>query len=270
MKFKYIFYTVAVALVLELVLFQPSNDREWKEDQAKLAYAEIGVEEVEIFNIRNIDYRDVDDYDVDYYDKTFRLEDLKSVDFLVEPFSDFEGPAHTLLSFGFEGDEYVSISVEIRKEVGEDFSPFKGLFRQYELQYVIADERDVIKLRTNYRKDEVYLYPIKASQEGMQKMFVSMLTRANKLKDAPEFYNTLVSTCTTNIVDHLNDVRDEKLSVWNYKVLLPAFSGELAYDAGLIDTDLSFEEAREHFQINDLAEKYGESRDFSVKIRSQR
>ncbi|MBL4694258.1 DUF4105 domain-containing protein [Candidatus Gracilibacteria bacterium] len=270
MKFKYFFYAVVIALILELVIFQPSNDREWKSDQTELSYAEIGVEEVEIFNIRNIDYRDVDDFDVSYYDKTFRLEDLKSVDFLVEPFSDFEGPAHTLLSFGFEGDEYVSISVEIRKEVGEEFSPLKGLFRQYELQYVIADERDVIKLRTNYRKDQVYLYPMNGSQEGMQKMFISMLTRANKLKDAPEFYNTLTSTCTTNLVDHLNEVREDKLSAWNYKVLLPAFSGELAFDAGLIDTDLSFEKAREHFQINDLAEEYGDSDDFSVKIRSGR
>ena len=106
-------------------------------------------------NIRNTTYRSTTDYTPAYYDKTFDLDKLTSVWYIVEPFSNWKGAAHTFLSFGFEDDEYLAISVEIRKEEGEGFSAFKGLFKQYEVIYVIADERDVITVRTNHRRDDV-------------------------------------------------------------------------------------------------------------------
>jgi hypothetical protein len=118
----------------------------------------------------------------------------------VEPFSGIPGSAHTLLSFEFENDIFVAISVEIRKEKGESYHPAKGLFDQYELMYVIGDEKDLIKLRANYRKDTVFLYPIKAEVEDIRSLFLDMIARTNKLKEKPEFYNTLTNTCTTNIV----------------------------------------------------------------------
>ena len=135
--------------------------------------------------------------------------------------------------------------------------------------YVIADEKDVIKLRTNFRKDDVYLYPIKTSKEKIQELFLDMIAKTNELKENPEFYNTLTSTCTTNIVTHVNKIIENPIG-FSYKILLPGFSDELALEHGLIDTNLSLEEAREKFQINDLAEKYGNAPDFSVKIRSGR
>lgn len=264
-------------LIFSLYFFskQPSNDRDWMPDQEVLSYADIRGDKVTVYNVRNIEYRSVDDYDVQYYDKAFDLNDLVSLDYMVEPFSDYEGPAHTLLSFGFENDagglEYVAISVEIRKEKGEDFSPWKGMLHEYELMYVIADEQDVIKLRSNYRLDDVYLYPVKADQKKIQELFVSMLQRANSLKEKPEFYNTITSTCTTNIVDHVNDLSEGRVP-FSYKVLLPAYSGELAYDLDLIDTDLNFEEAQEKFKIDDLAQSYDSNSGvtFSDWIRSGR
>jgi hypothetical protein len=206
-------------------------------------------------------------FTVRHYDQTFNLDALDSAWFVVEPFhASVEGPAHTLMSFGFADGKYVAISVEIRKEPGEKFSPLLGLLKRYELMYVIADERDVIKLRSNYRKDDVFLYPARTSAENRRRMFVEMLERANTLAEHPEFYNTLTNTCTTNIVRHVNTISEGRVP-WSYKVLLPAYSDELAYDLGLIDTTLPLDEARRRFRINDRAARYADDPEFSRRIR---
>src|SRR3989338_5727732 len=121
---------------------KPSNDHNFTLDQQVLSTAKIEGHTITIKDIRNFTYRTTTDYTPAYYDKTFDLKNLESVWYIVEPFKGY-GFAHTFLSFGFKGGEYVSISVEIRKEKGEKFSPWKGLFNNYELMYVIADERDV-------------------------------------------------------------------------------------------------------------------------------
>jgi hypothetical protein len=198
------------------------------------------------------------------------MKKIKKVWYVVEPFSGIPGSAHTFLSFEFENSKFLAISVEIRKEKGESFHPIKGLLNQYELMYVIADERDVVKLRSNYRKDLVYVYPIKTTEEKARSMFVDMITRVNDLKDHPEFYNTLTNTCTTNIVRHVDKISPNKIPMFNLKVLFPENSDKLAYDLGLIDTNLSFEDARKRFFINERALKYAERPDFSVKIRSEK
>ncbi|MDO8562039.1 MAG: DUF4105 domain-containing protein [bacterium] len=257
----------ALAYGALILLVRPSLERDWTSDQAVLARAEISGNIIAIKNIRNINYRSTSDYDVHYYDKTFDLDKMQSVWFMVEPFSGHgAGAAHTLVSFGFEGGDYVAISVEIRKEKGESFSPVKGLLRQYELVYVVADERDVIKLRSNYRKDDVFLYPVKTTKEKMQKLFVSMLERANKLATEPEFYNTLTSTCTTNIVTHVNEIVPGRIP-FSYKVLMPAYSDELARKIGLIDNTLSIEELRAKYKINERALEFADDPLFSERIR---
>ncbi|MEK7464075.1 MAG: DUF4105 domain-containing protein [Patescibacteria group bacterium] len=255
-----------VSYTLLVFLVQPSNDRNWSTDQAVLPSAIVKNNLVSIKNIRNFSYTSTSTYTTNYYDKTFDLNKLKKVWYVVEPFSGYVGAAHTFLSFEFEGDQFVSISVEIRKEKGESFSAFKGLMRQYELMYVIADERDVVKLRSNYRKDLVYVYPVKADKEKSQTLFLDMIARTNKLKDEPEFYNTLTSTCTTNIVDHVNKITPERVP-FGFEILFPADSDKLALEIGLIDTDLSLEKAREKYLINEKAEKYANDPKFSVRIR---
>ena len=224
---------------------------------------------VSINNIRNFSYASTTSYKADYYDKTFDVNKIKKVWYIVEPFSGIPGSAHTFLSFEFEGDQFVSISVEIRKEKGETYHPVKGLFNKYELMYVIADERDVIKLRSNYRKDLVYVYPIKTTTDKAQELFLDMVTRANDLSQRPEFYNTITNTCTTNIVRHVDKITPNKVPLFNLRILLPANSDKLAYELGLIDTDLSFESARRRYFINDKALKYASNSDFSIKIREQ-
>lgn len=267
---KRIFFGIITLLLLfwlGLQFIRPSHDRDWSTDQAVLPYAEFKENLVTIHNIRNFAYASTTSYTTNFYDKTFDLNKIKRVWYMVEPFAGFAGAAHTLLSFEFEGDNFVAISVEIRKEKGETFSALKGLLRQYELMYVIADERDVIKLRSNYRKDQVFVYPMAASKEQARLLFTDMLNRANKLSQKPEFYNTLTSTCTTNIVDHVNKISTKKIP-FSLDVLMPATSDRLAYDLGLIDTDLSFEEARKKYHINDRAMKYADDPKFPVRIRT--
>jgi len=263
---------VAVVLLFCLVVVfavhfisTPSNDRDWSNDQALLAYAKFDGDEVKIFNIRNFSYTATDEYEIDYYDKTFNLNDVTSVDYIVEPF-DGIGAAHTFLSFGFNNEDYVAVSVEIRKEKGESFSPLKGLFRNYELMYVIADEKDVVVLRANHRKDEVYLYPVEVSYENMKNLFVDVLERANQLRDEPEFYNTLTNTCTTNIARHINNISPNKIP-WDLRLLLPKNSDVLAYELGLLDNSVPFEVLRSRHLINKKVEMYANEPNFSQLIR---
>ena len=248
------------------IIFQPSNDRVWSTDQAILPYAEINGNLVNIHNIRNFSYRTTNDYTPAYYDKTFDLDKIKSVYYVVEPFSGFLGAAHTFLSFEFEENNFVSISVEIRKEKGESFSAFKGILRQYELMYVIADERDVLKLRTNYRKDKVFVYPVNTTKEKMRALFLDMINRANGLKDSPEFYNTITNTCTTNIMRHVNKISPHRIPL-SLKVLMPKYSDELAYKLELIDTSLPLEQIRTKYGVNERAEIYDNDPEFSARIR---
>ena len=267
MWFKRILIVLIIGFVAFKLIMVPSNNRDWNNDQSILPEASIDGSIVSILNIRNFTYASTTSYTENYYHKKFDVNKIKKLWYLVEPFSGVPGSAHTLLSFEFENDEFVAISAEIRKEKGEKYSPIKGLFDRYELMYVIGDERDLIKLRSNYRKDDVYLYPVKADKEKIKALFLDMIERTNKLKEKPEFYNTLTNTCTTNIVLHMNKLRQKDIFMFNPKILFPKYSDELALKLGLIDTDLPLEQARQKYLINERAMKYGDAPDFSRKIR---
>lgn len=260
------FFAAAALVVLAWQAIRPSLDRDWSPDMALLAHARFEGDLVHIKNIRNCTYVSTDEYTIEHYDRTFDLSDLETVHYMVEPFWGFRGSAHTLLTFGFGSGSHVAISVEVRREKGEHFHPLPGLYKQYELVYIIGDERDVIRLRTNFRQDKVYLYPIETSPEKLRELFVDMLRRANELRERPEFYNTLTSTCTTNIVDHINRIAPKRIT-FSYKLLLPAYSDELAYDLGLISNDLPFPETQERYRIDERAREIGDDPNFSMKIR---
>src|SRR5215217_804857 len=156
-RFTVPLFVLLVAYVLFVLFTRPRNDRDWSSDQAVLPSATINGPLVTVKNIRNFRYQSADSYTPAYYDKMFNLDDLDSAWFFVEPFGK-AGAAHTFVSFGFRDKNFVAVSVEIRKEKGESFNPVQGLLRQYEIMYVIGDERDLVKLRTNYRNDAVHLY----------------------------------------------------------------------------------------------------------------
>ncbi|HEY1290369.1 MAG TPA: DUF4105 domain-containing protein [Burkholderiales bacterium] len=255
---------VAAPFGFAYLFASPSAERDWSPDQRLLPRATIAGERVTIENLRNFSYQSTSQYVAHYETRGYDLARLDSGWFAVERFGDAPATAHTFLSFGF-GDEYVAISVEIRKERGETYSMLKGLLRQYELMYVIADERDVIGLRTHFRRDPVYLYPIQASPERLRRLFVDMLERANGLAAAPEFYNTITNNCTSNIVRHANAI-SERIP-FSYKILLPAYSDSLAYDLGLIPTDRPFGEVRAAHRIDAQARQQDIGADFSQRIR---
>lgn len=261
-----LFLAAFVVVLVWWWLIPPSNGRDWSEEAAIPASATIDGDEVTIFDVRNFDYDSPTDYTSDYYDRTYDLSKLKTVDFIVSYFGPKE-IAHTLLSFGFEGGEYLAISVEVRKEEGEGYSPLKGLFKQYELIYVVGDERDVIRLRTNFRGEQVYVYPTTFKPEEVRALFESMIRRVNKLAEEPEWYNTLVRNCTTSIVEHVHDASPRR-GRYNWRILLNGYSDELAYDRGRIDTDLPFADAKKLHHVNELAKLHGDDPDFSQKIRA--
>ncbi|MFC1587763.1 DUF4105 domain-containing protein [Planctomycetota bacterium] len=264
-KLKY----MSVGLLLLIIIWfsiRPSNNRDWSPDQAVLAWAKINDHNTHIYNIRNFDYRSDDDYTIQYYDKDYDLNKLDRLYFVLEPFSTLGTMAHTMLSFAFNNEDFVVVSIEIRKEKGESFSAFRGMFKKYELMYVLGDERDMIKLRSNVRKDDVFLYPIKIEKEEIKKLFIDILERVNKLKERPEFYHTLFNNCTTNIADHINNIYPGQIP-FSWKLLLSGYSDKLAFDLGLVDSDLPFNQLQTRFKINDRALKYAGSPDFSIKIR---
>ncbi|NIP60972.1 MAG: DUF4105 domain-containing protein [Gemmatimonadetes bacterium] len=245
---------------------RPSDDREWQPNMAVLPWAEFTDSLVRVHNVRNTEYRSVTDYTPRYDDRVYDLRDLDAVWFVVEPFAEWHGVAHTFLTFGFGDRQFVSISVEARKERGEEYNALKGLFRRYELMYVVADERDAIGLRVGVRGNDVFLYPMRAPVKRIRDVFVSMLERANALREAPRFYNTLTENCTNTLAEHVNALVPGRIP-FSYRLFLPGYSDELAYDLGLIDTDLPFEEARRRFRIDPRGAADRDAEDFSLRIR---
>lgn len=270
-RWKQALIGVIVAIMLFWIslhlLFQPSLERDWNPDQEHLPQAIVDGDMVLIQNVRDFSYENTTTYNASWINVTVNLSQIESAWFMVERFDAFDGLAHTLVTFGFENGQYLSVSAEIRKEKGESYSPTKGLLRQYEIMYVIATEEDIIKLRTNYRNDPVWLYPINTTPEKAKQVLISMLSRVNDLSQEPEYYNTLTNTCTTSIRRHVNEVSPIVPRSW--KVLLPGYVDELVFDLGLIATEAkTIEEAREEFYITKKAQNSTDQDDFSTVIRS--
>jgi len=260
-------YAVLFAVVLwRWEAIEPSNDRDWQPETARLAYAEVAGDKVTVHNIRNFQYRTETDFTPAYYDKTFDLARLDSVDLVA---SYWMGPAiaHVFLSFGF-GEERLAISIEARKERGEGYSSLQGFFRQYELYYVVADERDVIRVRSNYRRDppeQVYLYRLRARPEAARRVFLDYVAEINRLKERPEFYNTLTTNCTNAIWLH-GRVNPDHLP-YSWKILVSGHLPELLYENGRLDASLPFAELQRRSLINERAAAADQAADFSARIR---
>lgn len=247
----------------------PSGQRDWAPDLARAARAEVDGPRVTIHDVRDFRYRSTTDWDAAWYTATYDTRELTGAWFIVEPFSGVWGAAHTMVSFGFSDGRYVVFSVEVRREQGETFSALGGLFRQFELIYVVGDERDLVQLRSNHRKDDVYLYPVDASKERIASFFLDMVARMNGLHARPEFYDTLTSNCTTNLVSHVEKVSAVDVP-YDHRTLLPAFSDALAYELGLIEKDAPLEVVRARHHINAKAQAADGQPDFSRRIREAR
>jgi hypothetical protein len=243
---------------------RPSNNRDWLPDLAVTASADINGNNVTLHNIRNCNYRSETDFDVRYYDKAYDLDKLRTAD-LYMVYWGSPHMAHTMVSFGFEGGDYVCFSIETRKEKGEGYSAVKGLFRQFELIYVVGDERDLVRLRTNYRPGEdAYLYRIRASPEKVRTFFLGYLRRVNSLHQRPEWYSALTHNCTTSI---RNQRAAADRAPWDWRMLANGHGDKLLYERGAIVTNLPFAELKQRSLINERAKAADQAPDFSQQIR---
>ena len=243
------------------------NVPDWSPDQAEQTTAVIEGDVVNLHNVRHCTYRTSTDYEVTWYDKTVDLSKIRTVDYVMVPFGEVPGIAHTMLSYGFEGDDYVGVSVETRRLRDEKYNPLKGLINHYPLHYVFADESDLIGRRAIHDLNDVYVYRANATAEQARAMFTDMLERANKLAIAPEYYNTLTNNCTTNVVRHVNNVAKSERVPLNAQVLFPGYSDRLAYQLGLIASDKPFEATKQEARVNEAAFVYRDDPNFSRLIR---
>ena len=244
----------------------PSNDRNWITAHRVMPYAKIGSKDVTVYNIRNFEYITERDVIPRYYDKRIKLEDVKTVDLIVTPFTPTSLLAHTMLSFGMSNGEHLAASVEARLEHGEVYSPIDGAAQQFELMYVLADERDVVRLRTDVRKNDVYVYRAEATPQQVQALFLDVIGRVNQLREDPEFYDTLTNNCTSNIVQHINKLKPDSIP-YDARMLLTSLSPNVAYDLNLIERKGSFEETKRQAYVSERARLYRDAPDFSDRIR---
>ncbi len=243
---------------------KPSNDRTWALDVAAIPSAEINGNMLTVHNVRNFDYRSVTDFTPHWEDRTYDLSKLRTLDCM---FVYWGSPAiaHAMVSFGFEGDRYLAVSIEARREKSQTYSAIQGFFRQFELIYIFSDERDVVRLRTNYRHEDVYLFRSTLSPAEVRELLLSYVQQANSLSREAEFYNALTSNCATNV---LKNARSGHLAAqMSWRVLLSGYAPRQLYDNHKIDTSLPFDELFSKSHINDAANKGGEDPEFSRIIR---
>ena len=242
----------------------PSNDRDWRPDVARLATAEVQGERVAVKNVRNFTYRSVSDFDERWEERTL---DLRALDGLDVFFVDW-GPKlynHTILSWSFADGQRLAISVEARKTRSQEYSAWKAFLREYTLVYVVADEADVIKLRTNFRREQVYLYRIRTSQAAARALLLDYVQAINAIARKPVWYNALTANCTTVARDRVINAGGRLPLSW--RIFANAYLPQLLYRKGTLDNSLPFDEqkAASHINARALAVRPGE--DFSAKIR---
>lgn len=260
-------YLLGVAVLLGVWnLKAPSASGDYPPETAQLATATFEGNKVTLRNVRNFAYRSTADFDTRWETRSYDLDRLRTVDFIVSHWAG-EAIAHTMLSFVFEGGEYLAVSVEIRRRRDQEYSILAGIYRQFTLTYVWADERDVLRLRTNHRGEDVYVYPTVADPPGARAMLSAMLRRTNELAEHPAFYSTLGRNCTTTLVDHVNEIMPGAIP-YSRKLLMNGLADSYAFELGWIATDKSFFETRAAALVNPRARAAGDAEDFSRRIRT--
>ena len=249
---------------------KPSNDENWQPDVARTAWVGFDGDRITIHNLRNCSYRSEFVYENCWSDRTLDLSQIKGADLFLTNWG-LSFASHPIVSFQFGDKQHVAFSIEARYKTGQSYSTILGCFRQFGLIFVASDERDVIRLRTNYRKDEeVYMYRIQARPDVARAMFLTYVTYLNKLNDHPEWYNELTRNCTTTIQKPLAANTDNP-QPWTYQYILNGKLDELLYDRGrLVTGGLPFSALKSREHINAAARAAGDSPDFSALIRAGR
>jgi len=259
------FLVLFLGVVVWWSSISPSHNRPWRPEVAVMPRAVIDGDRVHLTGVRNFDYRTRNDFTVRYEEREVRLSHLTGLDFYVSYWS--EGlVAHTFLSFIFDDAPPLSISIETRPEVGEGFAPIASLFKQFELIYVVGDERDLVGVRANHRREAIYLYRLNTAPENARRLLLIYLERINELADRPEFYHLLSNNCTINIVRYANAAG--RVGRFDIRHLFNGLFDSYLYHSGRVDTTLPYEELRRRSQINEAAQAADGESDFSERIRA--
>ncbi len=268
---------VAISITLLIVIFllrrhfamTPSNDRSWVNDNQRLASVEITGDKAHIKNVRDFSWRTTKDYDERWIDMTIDLNKVRKIWFILEYFSpERKEMAHTILSYEFDDGRRLACSIEVRRKEGSRFHPLKGMFRSYELIYVWGTESDIIGVRSRCRrKSKTHLFEgVVLGPGNERRMLESYLRRTNKLAKDPEWYNTITNTCTTNIVNHVNEVYPGRVP-WAIGILMPGLSPKMLLRNNLVKSSGNIDETMESSLIDSISEKWDDSRDFGDWIR---
>jgi hypothetical protein len=262
-KLGAIFAAFALVLIWWLTL-KPSNDGSWQPDVAQMAWADINGDEFTFHNVRNCDYRTETDYTPHWETRTVRISQITGIDLAI----DYWGSpwiAHPIVSFQFADTSPLCFSIETRKTVGQSYSTIGGLYRQFTLIYIVSDERDVIRLRTNYRNEDIYLYHTTATPDRARKRFLEYVRSLNTLHTQPRWYNAITTNCTTAIRDQRPP--NERVP-WDWRILLNGKADELLYEhRALVTGGLSFAELKQRSLINARAKAADKDPAFSARIR---
>jgi hypothetical protein len=242
------------------------NDRDWQPEVSVTPRATVNGELVTIHGVRNFDYRSASDFTPRWEDRTYDLRKLDSADIIAVYWAG-NAIAHMMISFGFQDQDYLAVSIETRKQKGESYSTLAGFFRRYELYYVFADERDVIRVRTNYRQppEDVYIYRLRAPQINIQRSFLAYIQAINDMCERPRFYNTLTTNCTTSILMHTRINPESPPMSW--KILVSGYVPDYLYQLGRIDTTKPFADLKKLARVNERAHAADKDALFSQSIR---
>jgi hypothetical protein len=247
----------------------PTNDRPWRTEVAVMPWSEIHGDDLTVHAMRNFDYRTPDDYDVRYADKRFDMSKLRATDIYFSYWDGNRSVAHTMFSWDFGGADVLCLSVEIRREVGQADDTLAGIYKQFEILYILADERDVVRLRTNYRREEVYLFRTLLTPDESRRFLTEVLSEVNDLRDHPQFYRTLGNNCTTSVVSLVDTIWPGRIP-FSKKILMNGLAPEIAYEKRFTATDLPFEEWKSRGNIGDAARAADTDPLFSRRIRAGR
>jgi len=260
------FLIVFAVLVVLFLNIPASNDRDWQTEVSVAPYATVQGDLVTIHGVRNFDYRTETDFTPRWEDRTYDLRKLDSADIIAVYWAG-KAIAHIMVSFGFQGKDYLAVSIETRKEKGEEYSTLAGFFRQYELVYIVADERDVIRVRTTYRQpqEDVYIYRTRAPLRNIRRIFLDYIQTMNEMHKQARFYNTLTTNCTTTILMHTRMNPESPPISW--KILLSGYVPDYLYELGRIDTTKPFAELEKFSHVNARAHAADKDPEFSQRIR---